>query len=216
MALLHSKIPPLIHIVWIGNESRRPDDHIRTWQTMNPHFQVRIWGNAELQKTRWATAHHMREMLSRDICGVADMMRWEILLHHGGFAIDADSRCIRRLDDWLFQHEAFACWENEIVRPGLISNGYVAVPSNHPLIARIVEEIQEENTLSNRMAWEATGPLRLTQTVRHLTYVNLTVFPSHFFIPRHYTGLTYTGPGLIYAEQDWSSTHAKLASRSSV
>ena len=64
----------------------------------------------------------MSDMLNRQVWeGVADMMRWEILDQHGGFAVDADSICIRPLEDWLFEPRIFACWENEIARPGLAS-----------------------------------------------------------------------------------------------
>jgi hypothetical protein len=34
----------------------------------------------------------------------------------------------------------------------------------------------------------------------------MNVYPSHYFIPRHYTGLQYEGNDKIYAEQYWGST----------
>jgi hypothetical protein len=66
----------------------------------------------------------MAAMLGRELNGVADMMRWEILHAAGGIVVDADSIALRPLDDHLLDCEAFACWENEIVRPGLIAAGY--------------------------------------------------------------------------------------------
>lgn len=36
---------------------------------------------------------------------------------------------------------------------------------------------------------------------------DITVFPSHYFIPQHKKLPRYTGDGPIYADQMWGSTH---------
>jgi len=152
----------------------------------------------------------MEQMWERELAGVADLMRYEILLDEGGITIDADSRCLRPLDDWLLEHDPFACWENELARPGLISNAFFGASSANPLIASIIDEILAAPTLVDRMAWEATGPLRLSKCVQRLQYTDLTIFPSHFFIPNHFTGLRYTGPGRVYCDHQWYSTRQLL------
>jgi GT2 family glycosyltransferase len=40
-----------------------------------------------------------------------------------------------------------------------------------------------------------------------LKYDQLTIFPAHFFIPRHYAGRVYHGSGPVFADQAWGSTH---------
>ena len=127
------RIPRIIHVIWVGDESRRPDNCISTWKQHNPDWTVKIWGNAELGSRGWINAKHMRTMSKRELNGVADMMRWEILYEEGGFLVDADSVCTRPLDDWLLEQEAFACWENELVRPGLIAAGYVGHGAGEPV-----------------------------------------------------------------------------------
>jgi mannosyltransferase OCH1-like enzyme len=87
-------------------------------------------------------------MATRELCGVADMMRWEILERYGGFAVDADSVCVRPLADWLFEPEIFACWENEIARPGLIANGYVYSHPGNRLIRQLVNDIHNPHRIS--------------------------------------------------------------------
>jgi len=37
-------------------------------------------------------------------------MRYEILFNEGGIALDADSLCLRPLEDWLLEPAAFAAW----------------------------------------------------------------------------------------------------------
>ena len=100
----------MIHIVWIGDESKRPDDCIDTWRKFH---EVRVWGNDDLKNRSWFNAKHMMEFTRRELCGVADMMRYEILYEEGGIAVDADSICERKLEDWMFE-TPIAAWENEI------------------------------------------------------------------------------------------------------
>jgi mannosyltransferase OCH1-like enzyme len=199
-------IPKTLHIIWVGNESKRPDNCIRTWIDHNPSWKVVIWGNEALATNGWINAAHMRAMARRELNGVADMMRWEILYKEGGFVVDADSICVRPLDDWLLEAEAFACWENEVARPGLIAAGYVASIAQNPFFGQIILDLQAAPTVVDQMAWQTVGPMRLTSAHRKYNYTNLTILPSHFFIPRHFTGLTYTGQGTVYAKQEWAST----------
>jgi glycosyltransferase involved in cell wall biosynthesis/mannosyltransferase OCH1-like enzyme len=199
-----------IHIVWIGDEAKRPDNCIETWRQMNPGWSVRVWGNHELQFGTWANLAHMRKMLTRELCGVADMMRWEILEKHGGFAVDADSVCIRPLPDWLFEPEVFAAWENEITRPGLIANCFVYSQPGNALIQKVIKDIQDLPDVTGKLAWQLTGPQRLTDTVRAMAYSGITVYPSHYFMPEHFTGMKYGGSGPIFAKQLWGTARPEL------
>jgi len=199
-------IPKILHIIWVGDESRRPDNCIQTWRDKNPSWDVKVWGNDALAAHPWINGGHMRAMARKELNGVADMMRWEILYKEGGFLVDADSICVRPLDDWLLEFEAFACWENEIARPGLIAAGYVGTVANNPFIGQIILDIQAAPTVTDKMAWETVGPMRLTVSHRKYKYANLTILPSHLFIPRHFTGVEYKGGGIVYATQEWGST----------
>jgi mannosyltransferase OCH1-like enzyme len=199
-------IPKILHIIWVGDESKRPDNCIETWVKHNPGWQVQLWGNDDLVSTEWINAKHMREMSKRELNGVADLMRWEILYHQGGFVVDADSICQRPLEDWLLEGEAFACWENEIDRPKLIAAGYVASVPENPFFGQIIQDINAEESVVGDMAWKTVGPLRLTKAFYQYKYSNLTIWPSHFFIPQHFAGQSYEGGGRVFATQEWAST----------
>lgn len=199
-------IPKTLHFIWVGDESKRPDNCIATWKAFHPDWQVKIWGNNALTDREWINAAHMIEMSKREYNGVADMMRWEILYQEGGIVMDADSICLRRLDDDLLDCEAFACWESEMARPGLIAAGYFGSCAQNSFVGQIILDIQSEATVVDRLAWETVGPLRLTEAYRKYQYHALKIVPSYYFIPEHFTGVTYDGPGPIYAHQLWGST----------
>jgi mannosyltransferase OCH1-like enzyme len=199
-------IPKVLHFIWVGDEKKRPDNCIQTWADLNPGYEIRIWGNASLTEIKWFNAHHIVAMLGKELCGVADMMRWEILYNEGGILIDADSICVRALDDYLLDCEAFACWENEIARPGLIASGYFGCQAGNGFLRKIIEDISNEVSVINDMAWKTVGPLRLTQSFQKYQYWPLRIYPSYYFIPKHFSGIEYKGLGPIYAEQFWGST----------
>jgi mannosyltransferase OCH1-like enzyme len=199
-------IPKIMHFIWVGDETKRPDNCIDTWRQHNPDWTFLIWGNAELAETNWHNRDHMNAMYGRELNGVADMMRWEILYSSGGVVVDADSICLRPLDDALLDCDAFACWENEIARPGLIAAGYFGCEAGNPFVKQIVTDIHAEPSVTHELAWKTVGPLRLTESYRKYGYSRLRIYPSHFFIPRHFTGIAYEGSDPIYADQLWGST----------
>ncbi|WLT31787.1 glycosyltransferase family 32 protein [Geothrix sp. PMB-07] len=199
-------IPKIIHLIWVGDESKRPNRFIQTWVDHHPDWEVKLWGNEDLAGRRWINGHHMEAMAKREWNGVADMMRWEILHEEGGVLVDADSCCVRPLPAWLLECEAFASWENELARPRLIAAGYFGTIPGTRFLATLIEGLRKQPTVTDRDAWQSVGPLYLTQTWIAENYSNLTVLPSHFFMPEHYTGLTYTGSGPVYAKQAWAST----------
>ena len=203
------QIPRVLHIVWVGDESIRPDNCIETWRRLNPSWQIRVWGNRDLEQRTWRLRRHIDAMRLREWNGVADMMRWEILLDEGGFAVDADSICVRPLDDALFEGAlACAAYENERVRPGLLAAGYVAAEPDNPLIRTVVETIAATPTVVDKRAWRTVGPLRLTSCY-HLCseeHPRIRIWPSHLFMPVHHSGASYRGPEKPYATQEWATT----------
>ena len=204
-------IPRKLHFIWVGDESKRPDNCIDTWKRKHgTEWEIKVWGNDDLARpSGWKLGRHMAEMSKRELNGVADIMRWEILHEYGGIVIDADSTCELALPEFMLFNEAFACWENEMVRPGLIAAGYVgSVPGNPFMMTllKTIHDIPPEELLDRGMAWQTVGPLLLTEMYRACRYWPLHIFPSYYFIPEHFSGVKYQGSGPVYAKQMWGST----------
>jgi glycosyltransferase involved in cell wall biosynthesis len=201
-----------LNFIWVGNPALRPTTFIQSWAQCHPGWDLRVWDNEDLLGRNWVNAKHLRTMVQeQQWCGVADLMRWELLQELGGVFLDADSLCLRPLSDDLLENDAFACWENELERPGLIATGYLGACPGDPLIARIISDLSRIPSVSGQQAWSCVGPKRLTDTWRDLRYDRLTIYPSHHFIPRHYSGRVYHGSGAVYADQSWGSTYAGYA-----
>lgn len=215
-----TQIPKKLHIIWIGDTSKCPDGAIATWRNAHPDWQFKLWGDAELKQTSWRNQTHLDTFVALSKWpAVADLMRYEILLREGGVYVDADSTCIRPLDDWMLASEFFACWEGPVQRGGLVNNAFIGTKPQNPFLRYVVEEIRQRPQLLTRWswrrmrrvkmgAWRSVGPYFFTKCLLEYEggYRNASILPFHMFSPNHYRGAAYSGGGLIYADHNWSTT----------
>lgn len=204
-------IPKIIHQIWLGDQSKRPQKLIDTW--IKKHPKKKGWKHILWTEENLPPLKNQKQFdAMKELAGKADILRYELLYLHGGMFIDADSECVHELDKRFFDdNDSFCCWENEYVRTGLMSNGYLGASKNNELMGSLIDEISryEPESLSrlpNLTAWKVVGPLLLTNMVRNKAYNKIRIYPSHYFIPRHYTGIEYEGNETVYAKQYWGST----------
>jgi mannosyltransferase OCH1-like enzyme len=208
MSQENKKIPKIIHQIWIGNKPM-PINLMNTWKEKHPDFEYICWTEEEFIKREmnflcWEKINEIEE-----IAGKVDIMRMEILYKYGGIYIDADSICVEPFDEIIMSRQAFASYENEIKRNGLVSNGTIGFYQKHKLCYDAIGWIYNNDVSmkkTGKRAWQIVGPLLLTKLINNFKYQDLTIFPSYFFLPIHYTGVNYTGHKKVYAYQEWGST----------
>jgi hypothetical protein len=83
----------------------------------------------------------------------------------------------------------------------------MAAAAENPFFGQMILDLQALPELGEGRAWQVVGPMFLTKAFRRHKYSGLTVWPSHFFIPRHFSGQAYDGPTTqVFAHQAWGST----------
>lgn len=189
-------IPRIIHQIWIG-PLPPPQKLMNTWRDMHPDWDYIVWR----YEYGWKNQNKIDAM--HEFNGKSDIMRYEILEEHGGVLVDADSECIKPLNDSFLNHEAFACWENEEAAPGLIATGYVGAVKGSSLMRDCINAIKTASM--TEAAWICVGPRLFTRVAT--THQELFVYPARTFIPVHHTGALAPGDATIYANQYWGSTH---------
>mgnify|MGYP000064505590 FL=1 len=200
-----SNIPKIIHQLWIGPKER-PSKFMDTWKKNNPDFEYIFWNEEEIKKRNLKLQCVNQINLMQEINGKADIIRWEILYNYGGIFLDADSVSIAPLDDHLLSTKAFASFENETSRKGLVATVAMGFPKNHPLCLSAINWILKNNVVSQR-AWQTVGPGLITRLYK--SFPDITIFPSYYFLPIHFSGNVYMGHGKVYAHQEWGSTKNK-------
>ncbi len=201
---VRDKIPRSIHLVWVGPHLP-PTDMIASWEKKhsNGWFFV-LWRDHK----GWANQDQIdRRYARREYNGCADIMRYEILYKHGGFALDADSTCIKALDEgpesFLDNSCAVAAYEHEGVRPGIIGCGFLGATKGHPFFKACIDEVATQS--SDLMAWKAVGPLLMGRVALRMPN-QIRVYPSMMFNTPHYSGAPAVGSHPIYATQGFGST----------
>jgi mannosyltransferase OCH1-like enzyme len=207
------RIPKILHIVWVGPHLP-PMEMIDSWalkHTGNQGWLFQFWRDPtqdDRKKQPWMNQDQMNARASRrEWNGVADLMRYEILFKYGGFAVDADSTCVRALDagpiDFINSQTAVACYEHEHLRPGVIGCGFLGAPKEHPFFKACVEDAAGQ--APSEMAWKTVGPLLMGRVAQRMSQ-NIKVYPARMFNPIHHSGTAAPGTAPIYAEQGWGST----------
>lgn len=199
-------IPKILHHIWIGDKPA-PMEWINTWYEKHPQWQFILWGNAEVFGRKWVNQKWVDYYRERQIWhGVADVVRYEILFQYGGFMPGADSICLNPIDELVEDNIAYGVYENEKVRPGLISPLY-ACPRGDPFANMLIDELSRKPSVG--APWRTTGNMFMRDMVAKYPFLPITIWLSYFFNPVHYTGVAYRGRGKIYAKQLWGTTTKK-------
>lgn len=211
-------IPKIVHQLWIGPK-HAPTNLMQSWKDKHPDFEYILWTELEIEKRNMQFQCSKQIADIQEINGKADIMRWEILYKYGGIFVDADSICIEPFDEIFTSKTAFATYENENVRKDLVATGTMGFVPNHPLCRDIIDWIlsdESEPIIQNFRAWYSVGPALLTKFLNTGKYKNFSVFPSHCFLPIHFTGPTYEGHKKVYGYQVWGTANQSYDTMNSV
>jgi mannosyltransferase OCH1-like enzyme len=203
-------IPKTIHQIWIGDQYIQPTELIDSVKNMNPEWNHILWTeenlpyDLRLQSLIDAVPHN-------DYSAKCDLIRYELLYRYGGFYVDADTRALKPFSDELLDNDSFACWENEYAYPGYVTNAYVGSTQGNYLIGRLIEYFLNEGvdyikSMPVGAAANVTGPWILTKIIQDMQYNNMTIYPSYYFIPVHYSGLVSPLKKLSFCEHYGGST----------
>lgn len=198
-------IPKIIHQIWLGDQAIRPEPLMHTWRDKNPSWEHKVWTEENMPVLRNQAQFDAVD----ELAGKADILRYELLFDEGGFFVDADSECVTPLTEDFVDNDCFCCWENEITRTGLMANGYLGASKNNDLMKTLILHIgnipvEVLRNLPPKFSWQILGPKLLTYFGQN--YKDLTVYPSHYFIPKHYSGVDQSDKSPIYGKQYYMST----------
>jgi tetratricopeptide (TPR) repeat protein len=200
-------IPKTIHQIWIG-PNPPPKAMMETWRRHHPDWDYRLW----TEHTIPFPLHNQAQYDAMpSLGGKADIVRYEILLRHGGVYLDADLTCLRPLDPWFLEDPFFAVYESELWRPGLVANGVIGCIPGHPVMEELVTRVHglDLDQLRLSIPWSHTGPVLLTEVLEQYDSV-AKIYPSRLFYPEHRLG-AFSEPELCYARHDWYSDWPTLA-----
>ncbi|MGI5236671.1 glycosyltransferase family 32 protein [Dactylosporangium sp. CA-139066] len=181
--LTRTLIPGVIHHIWLGGPlPERERDLVETWRRHHPQWQLRLWLDADVPPLANQALFDATESPAQR----ADLLRYELLLAHGGIAVGADLECRRSIEPLLDGAELF-CVRDDDFR---LTDDLIGCVPGHPAIAAMVA------ALPDSMAWhpshprdEQTGADLLTRVIAEqeaLDGTTAAVFGPERFFPYHW------------------------------
>ncbi len=175
-------IPKVIHHVWPGEDTFRPEMHRfrQSWMQHHPDWTFRFWrtdpGDGASEEVRALLADSRYSVVVK-----SDVLRFEVLRLHGGVYADTDLECLRPFDDLL--GDIFFCGrESEsTICPSLVGS----VPGHRlseGMVRAALDRLRELGPEhANARPNEVTGPVLFTELARDRGDVR--VYPESYFYP---------------------------------
>jgi len=199
--------------IWIGPH-KAPTQWMDTWKEKHPDWEYMVFTDEMLKSRKWHNQHLIDKYYKDRVwAGVADLIRYELLFEKGGFLPPADSKCYENTDELFTSPSdwAYTVFENDRdvhLAPNWISP-VQACNAGNVFVKMLIDSLHKLTTdeLDSR-PWMSTGNFWLSQFVPDAEKNKLTIWPSYYFIPKHYSikSTPYMGVGKIYADQQWGST----------
>lgn len=167
-------IPKILHLIWIGD--KKPPQNMKSWihvfKKQNPDWTVKIWGNDDMKL--FGLVNQKQFDTIKEMCGKADIARYEILYRYGGMYLDADTLWLENKinPDFFKKSINFTNEEN-----GLIMNGWFTCVKNHPFLKLVIDEIPKRDIVK-LSAWKSVGPKLLTDIYQRIQ--NKEQYDIHF------------------------------------
>ena len=201
-----------MRIIWIGPYPA-PIKWINTWKEKHPDWEFIIFTDKMLKARTWHNQHLINEYYERQKwAGVQDLIRYELLYSEGGFIPPADAECFHNTEELFISpaDHCYAVYENEEINPGYISPIYACNPKNE-FVKMLIDELHKLKPADLKTPFRSTGNEWLATMVKKMPN-KITIFPSHYFIPVHFSSESkpYSGNDKIYANQNWGSTKSRL------
>lgn len=194
-------IPKVVHWVWLG-PGTLPAEHrawMQGWLDRHPGWRGRLWRDAEIPRLR----NQIEYDRARTWAQKSDVLRYEILLDHGGVYLDTDMECVRNIEELLAGVPAFAAAEND----DLLGNAVLGALPNHPWMHHVVTELPRAFQ-DHLLTLDQTGPAFLT--AHTLGREDVAIFPSRTFYPHSSASLHGEAPvpDRAFAVHHWSKSWA--------
>lgn len=194
--------------IWIGPRPA-PLKWMNTWKEKHPDWEYSIFTQKDLESRKFHNQHLIEYYYAKGLfSGVSDLIRYELLYERGGFFPEADFLCLENTDE-LFTSPpdyCYTCYEQEKIRPGYVQPILACNPGN-TFVKQLIDELHTLYPMQlSPYPWESTGNAWLSRVIPKYR-PNITIWPSHYFIPDHYDrAFKYTGTDKVYAQHLWGST----------
>ena len=198
--------------------SPAPSAWMETWRAAHPEWEYTLWDERAVKQMRLRNARLLRSLCDVGrFDGASDVVRAEVLLRHGGVWVDADSECLRPLDDAPFLEARFFAVQDPFIPTSwplvqellgdveyLVAGGFMGSEAGHPILHRYVDALSRVlNSDQLSPTWITVGGVLLQKSIGDDP--DAVILPSWTFFDRNLKGEPVVG-GEPYGRHYWGST----------
>ena len=190
------KIPKTIHQIWVGPNKIDKYFHKKLYMSsfkniLDKSWKYRLWGNDDITKKNFPlTYDYIQKCISikqklkiNQWSTVADLMKFEIIYHHGGFYFNTNIELVNKLDH-LTDKEIVVCHEENDEIDKYISCGFFgSVPKSKYLKSLLSKKNLDNINFSSSDAHIETGPYFFKKAFPKIYQKNITILPTYMIYP---------------------------------
>jgi mannosyltransferase OCH1-like enzyme len=197
---MEQKIPKILHQVWIGPK-QQPKEWMDTWKEKHPDWEYVLWDEKSIDEFGLEN-RKLYDMFykAKVFNGCANIVRTEVLYKYGGVYVDADSICLRPLnEDWLkYDYVAGRSPNNEFIKNSVL----MCKPKDE----KMKDYINFLKTVEDPFpSWQKTGSKVMTPILLNKPN-GLLILPSWVFSPINMKGKKHEKYKEAYCDHFWGIT----------
>ncbi len=184
------KIPPVIHVIWLGPRTFPPKsvENLRSWIAYHPEWKIKFWtdrerdppcAGIEMCDVRQFTFLRLKNCFdaSQNWAEKSDVLRYEILFQEGGIYVDHDAYCIASFEGLVKGYDFFCCLEaphEAFVGVNLTAwNGLIGSRPGHPAMEKVIDLVFDRwNSVGQ--AFRGRDAYSKVEVVMQRTYIAFT------------------------------------------
>lgn len=192
-------IPKVIHQVWVGDQTKRPQELMDSW--MFPTWEYQLWTEKEIDEFGLEN-RQLYDFFMKKKCyhGAADVVRVEVIERLGGVYIDADTECYQPIDEIMEGCTFWSVWSN---KEGRIANGVIAAIPEHPILVEYRKAMGEATSVEP--PWSTIGGTLFTKMIFEHQDEYTKLMPTVTFYPYDSKGVRNTARHKNYARHYWNA-----------
>lgn len=179
------RIPRSFHRIWLGAKPLPVEfqQFGLTWEHLHPGWAMQLWTDANLPPLINQRAFDG----APSFAAKADILRYEILLLHGGVYVDTDFECLRSIEPLIEGIDCFVAQQRELEADfgkfSYVNNALMGAIPGHPLFKDLVEllGLHMKSLPPDVPAAYLTGPHYLTTVLQ--AHPTVEIFPARQFYP---------------------------------
>ena len=181
-ATTHSNIPPLLHMIWVGD---RPAptyaiDALEKWKHLMPEWTVRMWGNDDITEEHFPISIIHKIHAATKGAQKADIMRYFIIEKYGGVYVDSDIIPHKSLEPIRHLGTRLVVCHDLPITWNYISIGFFAAAPHHPVFMNACC-LCHSATINTGDLHMHTGPRLFGQAIANVLTMPAVLLEAQFF-----------------------------------